>query len=131
MKLFPVRVIMTCALLVTGSAPVTLCASPVVAAAFEDGNSPVTVAGNWKLTFTDAQGNSHDGALQIEQSGASLSGNFQGPRGNLPITGSVQGKHVTMTVKAMGHELTFSGETDGRQMSGTTSKGKAWGATRD
>ena len=140
MKLFsPVPVIM-CALLLTavgvGSA-FPAYAEPSGAAlssanaqdAAQDSSAPA-VAGSWQISFTDPQGNPRQGTLQIEQNGSTLNGTFQGERGSAPLTGSMQGTQVSLTAKAHGHEIDFTGTVDGSKMSGTTGQGTSWTATR-
>jgi hypothetical protein len=95
----------------------------------QDSNSS-SVNGNWQISFTDMQGNPRQGSLEIHQDGSKLSGAFQGQRGSGALSGSLQGNQVSMTVKAHGRELTFSGTVDGNKMSGTTNQGSSWSASR-
>lgn len=89
-----------------------------------------SLAGNWQLSFTAPSGDQRQAVLQIQQSGSTLSGKFQGMRGSGALSGSVQGSQVSLTVKGHGREISFSGTVDGNKMSGTDAQGSPWSATR-
>ena len=137
MKRFSTIAFILSALFVTavgvGSVLPAHAASNTMAAAAQDNSqdsNASSVAGDWQISFTDMQGNPRQGSLQIQQDGSKLSGTFQGQRGSGAISGSVQGNQVSMTIKARGRELTFSGTVDGSKMGGTTGQGSSWSATR-
>ena len=90
----------------------------------------VVTAGAWQISWTDANGDSKQASMQIKQEGANLSGTFQAPRGSARLTGTLQGSHVSINVKAAMRQIAFTGLIDGDKMSGTTSTGKPWTATR-
>ena len=92
--------------------------------------SATGVSGNWQMSWTDKNGDPKQGTLQLTQDGSSLSGTFQGPRASAPLTGSIQGNQISLTAKAHGREVSFTGTVDGSKMSGTTGQGKSWSATR-
>ena len=121
--------------LVTTAALFSLCtgqpayASSAIAAQ-EDSASP-TVAGKWKLSFTDPTGNPKQGTLALQQDGSNLTGNYTGPRGTFSVKGTVQGTGITFTIHAMGRKLSFTGNVDGDKMSGTTETGTSWNASRE
>ena len=95
----------------------------------QDSSAPA-IAGSWQMSFTDRNGDPRQGTLQIQQDGAKLSGTFQGPRGSAPLKGSLQGNQISITVKARGREISFTGTVDGDKMTGTTQRGTSWTATR-
>ena len=121
--------------LVTTAAVLSLCtgqrayASSTVAA--QDGSASPTVAGKWKLSFTDPTGKPKQGTLALQQDGSNLTGNYTGPRGTFSVKGTVQGNGITFTIKAMGRKLSFTGNVDGDKMSGTTQTDTSWNASRE
>jgi hypothetical protein len=84
------------------------------------------IAGTWQISWTNKNGENKQGTLRIEQNGSTLSGD----RGTFPITGALQGDHVSFTAKAFGRQLSFSGTVKGNNMHGTTQQQAAWSATR-
>ena len=117
---------------VVATSPAHAASSGIAAVAQDNGqdSSASSLTGNWQISFTDMQGNPRQGSLEIHQDGSKLSGTFQGQRGSGALSGSLQGNQVSMTVKAHGRELTFSGTVDGSKMSGTTGQGSSWSASR-
>jgi hypothetical protein len=89
-----------------------------------------TASGNWRVSWTNNDGDGKQASMQIAQDGSSLRGTFQAPRGSAKLTGSVQGRQVSIDVKARGRQISFTGTLDGDKMSGTTAQGKPWTATR-
>ena len=89
-----------------------------------------TVAGNWQVSWTGANGNQRQGTMQIKQDGGKLSGTFQGQRGSASLKGSLQGNQVSFSVKLRKHQASFTGTVNGDKMSGTTKQGASWTATR-
>jgi hypothetical protein len=73
----------------------------------------VVTAGVWQISWTDANGDSRQGSMQIKQEGANLSGTFQDPRVSAKLTGALQGSHVSINVKAAKRQIAFTGLIDG------------------
>jgi hypothetical protein len=88
------------------------------------------VAGKWQISWTDRNGNPKQATLQIQQDGSKLTGDFTSERGNFPLTGSLQGSQVSLTVKAKRRKASFTGTVDGESMKGSTEQGKTWTAVR-
>jgi hypothetical protein len=89
-----------------------------------------SAAGNWQVSWTGRDGSPKQGSMQIQQSGANLSGTFQAPRGSTKLSGNLQGNQVSLNIKAGKQQLTMTGTVDGNKMAGTTGQGSAWSATR-
>ncbi len=97
----------------------------------QEDSASATVAGNWKLSFTDPTGNPKQGTLALQQDGSNLNGSCTGPRGTFSVKGSLQGNGITFTIHAMGRKFSFTGNVDGDKMSGTTESGSSWNASRE
>ncbi len=93
-------------------------------------SSAANVAGSWQMSWTDNDGTQKQGTLSIQQDSSKLSGTFTGQRGTFPLSGSIQGNHVSLTVGPPRHQFTFSGDVDGSKMSGTTPQNTAWTASK-
>lgn len=114
---------------IANAEPSMALASAVAQDAAEDSGA-ATVSGAWQISFADMNGNPRQATLQIEQDGSRLSGTFQGECGSAPLSGSLQGNQMSLTAKARGREISFTGTVDGNKMSGTTGQGKDWTAAR-
>jgi hypothetical protein len=68
--------------------------------------------------------------LQIQQQGSKLSGILQAIGHSLPLAGNVQRNEVLFSVSAKQGSREFKGMVDGNRMSGVTSQGRSWEATR-
>ena len=88
------------------------------------------LSGNWQISWTGRDGNPKEATMQIQQDGSKLSGTFQAERGSAPLTGSLRGNQVSLSVDARGRELSFTGTLNGDKMTGTTKRGKSWTASR-
>jgi len=88
---------------------------------------PANVAGKWEMSWEGRQG-TQTSTLTLEQDGANLKGTMSGRRGDTPVTGTVKGKEITLTVKRQTPqgEFTqeFKGTVDGDSMKGTLSIGE-------
>jgi hypothetical protein len=86
----------------------------------------MSVDGTWNLTMQTPMGN-REVTLILESDGSALSGEFQAPQGNSPVTGSADGAAIsfgTTFTGAMGPmELKFEGNQDGDALSGTVQFG--------
>jgi hypothetical protein len=96
--------------------------------ALDSGTS--SLAGIWQMTWTNKEGNQKQGTMQLKQDGSKLSGSVQAQRGTFSLGGNLQGDQVSIEVKVPLHKISFTGKVDGTKMSGTTSQGKPWAATR-
>jgi hypothetical protein len=136
-KLFPTYSLLACALMVAAAASGVCHAyaeqpvpAPISGSMGQDNGTTASASGTWGMTWTDKNGDPKEGTLQIQQSGSQLSGNFTGQRGTFPLSGTLQGTQVSITVKAYGRKISFAGTVDGDKMSGTTEAGKPWNGTR-
>jgi hypothetical protein len=100
------------------------------ATAASSSTAAASAAGNWQVSWTGRDGSPKQGSMQIQQSGANLSGTFQAPRGSTKLSGSLQGNQISLDIKAGKQQFTMTGTVDGNKMSGTTGRGSAWSATR-
>lgn len=86
----------------------------------------MAIDGTWNLSMTTPMG-TREVPLLLASSGDGLTGEFQAPQGNSPVSGTVSGKTLTFTTMfngAMGRmELTFNGEHDGDGIAGTVQFG--------
>jgi hypothetical protein len=79
------------------------------------------LAGPWKLSMTAPRGTT-EGTLRLQQDGTKLSGNYNGPRGESPVTGNIDGNSVSFHLEFKAKRtvtIAFSGNLDGDKMSGT------------
>jgi hypothetical protein len=126
-------------------AAICLGATGVVAA-----DSPVNVAGKWKLVWNVEHGPGQTSPqtmnilLNVAQSAGQVSGKAvvmldvdKEPPANQdthPISGSVEGANIAFAIpphyESPDFKITFSGAIDGNSMSGKTNMGDRWTATR-
>jgi hypothetical protein len=95
----------------------------------QDSGTP-SLSGIWQMSWTNKEGNQKQGTMQLKQDGSKLSGSVQAQRGTFSVGGNLQGDQVSIDVKVPLHKISFAGKVDGSKMSGTTSQGKPWSATR-
>lgn len=88
---------------------------------------PANVAGKWEMSWEGPRG-PQTSTLTLEQNGATLKGTMSGPRGDAPVTGSVKGKEVTITVERETPRgkftIEYKGTVDGASMKGTAAMGQ-------
>jgi len=96
-----------------------------------DSDEAEKVAGNWEMNLESPHG-PMKGPLKIQQDGSKLAATFENDHvGTLRMTGSVQGKKLSLEVAGGDMALKFTGTIDGANMSGTIEPhGGAWTATR-
>jgi hypothetical protein len=70
------------------------------------------------------------GTMQLTQNGSKLTGSIQAERGTVPVSGTVNGEHISFKAKMPKRAVTFSGTIAGNKMSGTTGQGSPWTAIR-
>jgi hypothetical protein len=81
---------------------------------------PVNLTGKWQLSWEARLGTEH-GTMQLEQAGSSLTGSYQGHLTCPKISGSVEGKNVSLKLtfpRAHPFTLDFTGTLDGDKMAG-------------
>ena len=82
--------------------------------------------GNWNLTMQSPMG-AREVNAELKANGASIEGNFSGPQGSAPVSGTVDGNAVNFAATVAGPmgqmELKFAGNVDGDSMSGTVQFG--------
>jgi hypothetical protein len=104
---------------------VTDCHHPAFAAAAAD------VGGKWQLSASTPHG-TVNGSLDIKQDGDKLTGtcstdHFEGA----PLTGSVDGKKISLSIDVQGMTITMVGTLDDGKISGTIEPDfGSWSATR-
>ncbi|MBC7881884.1 MAG: hypothetical protein H7Y37_11175 [Anaerolineae bacterium] len=84
------------------------CSSPLLAQA-------TTVDGSWNVAIPAAKSNPK---MDLVQKGNVLSGTFYGPRGDAPITGTIEGQRVNFTAETKGGPAKFDGVLEGNTMKG-------------
>ena len=98
---------------------------PVVAAAAD----PPNVTGTWTMSVETAMG-SGSPTFTLTQEGGSVSGTYEGYFGTAPVTGTVEGDAVTLSIEvsAQGQdiEVDYVGTVDGDAMTGKVVFGQ-WG----
>lgn len=90
---------------------------------------PANVGGTWQLSSQGKRGD-RDGTLAIRQDGSKLDGTFDMKGRSGPLSGSVEGNHISFTTEGTKGTVSFQGTVDGNKMSGTTKQGSSWSATR-
>jgi hypothetical protein len=92
---------------------------------------PAAIAGKWQMVIDTPHGQM-DGALDLKQDGAKLSGTLTTEQtGACDLTGSVDGRNVSWSFEAMGTQFKMTGKLDGGKMTGATEPFDApWIATR-
>lgn len=95
----------------------------------DQGAATISISGNWQISWTGRRGQMQ-ATLQLTQNGSKLTGSIQAERGTVPVSGTVNGDHVSFTAKMPKRAVTFSGTIAGNKMSGTTAQGSPWTATR-
>jgi hypothetical protein len=92
---------------------------------------PVKAAGKWELVLT-APHRAISGTLDLKQEGSKLSGTWATDHvGAIPITGSIDGKNVSLAMEVHGMSVKLLGTVDGSKMSGKIDPDMGtWAATR-
>lgn len=79
------------------------------------------LSGNWELKIVSPQG-TRTPTVVLQQTGHDLTGTYRSQRGDVPVTGTVQGHDFTFTVKLGGadNELTvqYKGKLTGDTIAG-------------
>ncbi len=98
----------------------------VATAADEKPAAPVNAAGTWNFEVNTGQGTGTP-VFTLKQEGDKVTGQYRGAFGEAPVTGSVQGAEVRITVKvdAQGQEMivTYTGRIEGDAIKGKVSFG--------
>jgi hypothetical protein len=79
------------------------------------------VAGAWKTSYTNTEGQTRESTLTLKVDAGKLSGTFASARGTVPLTeGSVQGNRISFTVVRKGNgdaiPIKFTGTVAGSTM---------------
>ena len=89
-------------------------------AAFGQSKPSSDLTGKWAISWEARIGTEHD-AIQLKQTDSRLSGTFIGKLGHPNVSGTVEGKNITLILDFPGSQpytLVFTGTTDGDKMEG-------------
>jgi hypothetical protein len=96
------------------------------------GADPPDVTGTWTMTVETAMGTGNP-TFTLTQEGADVTGTYEGYFGEAPVTGTVEGDEVTLTIEvnAQGQDVKvdYIGTVDGDTMSGNVVFGEFGEAT--
>jgi imidazolonepropionase-like amidohydrolase len=81
----------------------------------------VQMAGTWRVSVTGAMGD-QTFTMRLEQEGTTLTGTMDGPGGNIPVSGTIEGERLvlnaTLTMGGQSIPLTFTGSVTGETARG-------------
>jgi hypothetical protein len=83
-------------------------------------STPASVAGKWQMSW-EARIGTESGTMQLDQSDSTLTGTYHGHLNAPKITGTVDGKNITLKLefqRAHPFTLVFTGKVDGDKMAG-------------
>jgi hypothetical protein len=84
----------------------------------------VQMAGTWSVSVTGPMGD-QSFTLRLEQEGTTLTGNMDGPGGNIPVSGTIEGDRLslsaTLTMGGQSIPLNFTGSVTGDTARGALS----------
>ena len=90
---------------------------------------PVNIAGRWHLVIESPHGQV-EAELNLKQDAATITGTYSSD-GDAPLTGTISGKQVTLTVDMTSMQFGLSGKLENNVLSGETVSGRfPWKATR-
>ena len=92
---------------------------PSVASA---GETPPSVAGTWDVT-TRMPGNVITEQWTIQQKGATITATAKGPRGDMPVSGTVAGASFRVTITDGNKQYKVRATVDGDAMDGSVTRG--------
>lgn len=104
-------------------------ATALVQDASQPAGETASVGGKWLLSWQGRK-KSRQATLNIQQDGSKLAGTCVERGGSEPLSGSVQGNQVSISVDGEKRSISFTGTVDGKRMSGTTGDGVSWTARR-
>ncbi len=115
------------ALLAACAATPKQAAAPVAAAIpAQPAITGTNISGAWALSVETPMG-ARDMKLNATQSGETLTGSIAGPRGDMPITGTVKGNAVAfmmkVNVQGADMQIDYKGTVEGGSMKGTAKFG--------
>ena len=87
------------------------------------------VAGEWKLSYTSDDGQTHESTLYLKVDGEKLSGKIASARGSAPIAdGRISGDDISFTLNRRGHgediTVSYTGKVNGDAMALTLKIGE-------
>lgn len=110
-----------------GGTPAIVISAP---ASGQDNSAAVDLAGTWQFSWTAKNGEQRQLPMQITQEGNQLSGSVDwGQQSPSPVKGTLNGNQVSLSMKFR-RKVSLTGTVNGDKMSGTSSDGVAWSATR-
>jgi hypothetical protein len=90
------------------------------AAAFADGS----VTGKWVLDVKLGDGQGGQATLDLKQEGEKITGTYSGALGSVPVTGTVKGDQVEISLTSDAGTVSYRGKVSGDTMEGTCSYGQ-------
>jgi hypothetical protein len=82
------------------------------------GSSP-NVAGRWEMSVPNRSGRAQTWILTLEQNDDALTGVITSEGGDLPVSGTIEGRAFTLSAKRYGVTVEFPGVVEGDTMTGT------------
>lgn len=98
------------------------CVFAVTSLQVASGQSPVSVAGKWNVTMRMPGGTVSE-QWTIQQKGTAVTGTAKGERGELPVSGTIEGAFFRVTVKAGDKQYKVRATVDGAAMDGSITLG--------
>jgi hypothetical protein len=86
------------------------------------GQTPVSVAGKWTVTMRMPGGTVSE-QWTIQQKGTTVTGTAKGERGELPVSGTIEGAFFRVTVKDGDKQYKVRATVDGGAMDGSINLG--------
>jgi hypothetical protein len=91
------------------------------------------VAARWEMSIKKKSGGAQTWTLKLEQNGEALTGVITSEGGDLPVSGTIKGRAVTLSAKRYGVTVEFPATVEGDTMTGTMralSVNRQWVAKR-
>jgi hypothetical protein len=96
----------------------------------QDNSTAVDLTGAWQFSWIAKNGEQRQLPMQITQKGSQLSGSVDwGQQSPSRVKGTLNGNQVSLSMKFR-QKVSLTGTVNGDKMSGTSSRGVAWSATR-
>jgi len=93
----------------------------------------IDVSGKWEMSIKRRSGGTQTWTLTLEQNDEALTGVITSEGGDLPVSGTIRGRAVTLSAKRYGVTVEFPGTVEGDTITGTMralSVNRQWTAKR-